>query len=281
MAYPSSIDSFANPLPDDPRNAPSLAAGQQQQNNALVAVETYVGVSGSTVPGTLTNNITTTSGFLFGTGVPAGGTGVNGNLYLNDATGIIYRKTAGSWAAIYTPPAPAAAPYAGLSAPLTATSFGAFQRAMSQTATSLQSQRLQITAFTSPLTFTSTTATVYVNGTGTASTGSFLGLWSMDGADAGTLIASTANDTALFTVANARSKAWQVSVGLTAGNRYAFGVLQNGGSLPTLATLSSSGGLLKFVTPLQCGYRDGQTSMVGFTKANLTAATDFFYFELS
>lgn len=169
----------------------------------------------------------------------------------------------------------------GLTSTLTSTSFTSFHRAMSQTATSLQSQRLQITGFTSPLSFTSSTATIYVNGTGTTSTGSFLGLWSMDGADAGTLIASTANDTALFTVANARSKAWQVAVALTAGTRYAFGVLQNGGSLPTLATLSSSGGLLKFVTPLQAGYRDSQTSMAAFTKANLTAGTDYFYFELS
>lgn len=57
MAYPSSIDSFTNPLPDDPRDAPSLAAGQVAQNNALVALETYVGVSGSAVAGTVTKRV--------------------------------------------------------------------------------------------------------------------------------------------------------------------------------------------------------------------------------
>ena len=104
MAYPSTIDAFPDPLPDDPRNAPSLAGGQVLQNSAIEAIETYVGVSGSAVPGTVTNNITNTSGWLFASGVPAGGTGSNGNLYTDTATGIIYRKTAGSWAATYTPP---------------------------------------------------------------------------------------------------------------------------------------------------------------------------------
>lgn len=105
MAYPATIDSFPDPAPDDPRNAPSLAGGQVLQNTALEAIETYVGVTGSTDAASLTYRITNTSGMLFGSGVPAGGTGENGNLYTNTATGIIYRKAAGSWSAIYTPAA--------------------------------------------------------------------------------------------------------------------------------------------------------------------------------
>lgn len=87
--FPSSVDTYTNPAPTDTLDSVSVPhAGQHDNlNDAMTAVQTYA----------LAN------GLLTGSGVPAGGTGVNTNLYLDTVSGIIYRKTAGTWAAVYTP----------------------------------------------------------------------------------------------------------------------------------------------------------------------------------
>lgn len=91
--FPASVDTYTNPAPTDTLDSLAVPHASQHDNlnDAMTAVQTYA----------LAN------GLLTGSGVPAGGTGVNTNLYLDTASGIIYRKTAGTWAAIYTPSAAA------------------------------------------------------------------------------------------------------------------------------------------------------------------------------
>lgn len=48
-SFPTSLDAFTNPLPDDPRTGPSLAGAQSDQNDAIEAIEAKVGVNGSAV----------------------------------------------------------------------------------------------------------------------------------------------------------------------------------------------------------------------------------------
>lgn len=128
--YPGAIDPLTPATtPTSPRNSPSLSGKVNDLDATVVALQTKVGVNSSADTNSLdykvtqntasiatnTANIVTTAGWLFASGVPAGGTGVNGNVYQDTATGIVYRKTAGSWAAIYTPPAaPSVQPAQGL-----------------------------------------------------------------------------------------------------------------------------------------------------------------------
>ena len=46
--FPTILDSFTNPSANSPRNNPSLAQGQTDQNNALIAIETKMGTGAST-----------------------------------------------------------------------------------------------------------------------------------------------------------------------------------------------------------------------------------------
>jgi hypothetical protein len=55
--YPGSLDTLANPLPTDKQNNPSHSAQHGNANDAIEAIEAYVGVAGSTVPGTITKRV--------------------------------------------------------------------------------------------------------------------------------------------------------------------------------------------------------------------------------
>lgn len=55
--YPTSIDVFVNPLPTDPPNNPSHAGQHTNINDAMEAVQTYLGVSTSTDPATITGRV--------------------------------------------------------------------------------------------------------------------------------------------------------------------------------------------------------------------------------
>lgn len=134
-----------------------------------------------------------------------------------------------------------------------------------------QSQRLWLQTFVCPISFTPTNLSVYVTSPGTASTTSILGIYTIDGAGAGTLMQQTTNDTALFSSTGLRTKAITTPVALVAGTRYAFAVLQNGGSQATLQACSGMINLALTPDPWWCGYRDSQTSFASFAKANLTA----------
>lgn len=87
---------------------------------------------------------------------------------------------------------------------------------------------LHLTYFPALKSETCTSAAMIVGAVAAAATPTLvrMGLYSIDSAGAATLIASTANDTALFSAANTRySKDFTTPVARTAGQRYALGVL--------------------------------------------------------
>src|SRR5258708_412917 len=47
--FPTSLDTFTDPNPTDPRNAPSHAAQHDLENDAILALETKVGINSSGV----------------------------------------------------------------------------------------------------------------------------------------------------------------------------------------------------------------------------------------
>lgn len=55
--YPAALDNFANPLPGDKLNAPSHSGQHTNANDAIEAVQAYVGIEGSTDPDTITGQI--------------------------------------------------------------------------------------------------------------------------------------------------------------------------------------------------------------------------------
>lgn len=60
MAYPTTIDSFPDPAPTSKRNAPSLANGQVLQNDAIKAIQTFVGPTGAVAgPTTIVGRVKT------------------------------------------------------------------------------------------------------------------------------------------------------------------------------------------------------------------------------
>ena len=79
---------------------------------------------------------------------------------------------------------------------------------------------------------------------GTAASGTTLcriGLYSIDGSDNATLIASTANDTSLFASTHtAYTPPFTSPVAIVTGNRYALAVLWAGGTPPTLWGIANS-----------------------------------------
>lgn len=98
-AFPPALDTFVDPVGTDLLdNANALLKHDFQHthiNDAVAAIEAQLWLTG----------------LLTGSGVPGAGLGSNTNMYLDTVTGIIYRKTAGTWAAIYTPTTGGAAPY--------------------------------------------------------------------------------------------------------------------------------------------------------------------------
>lgn len=97
---------------------------------------------------------------------------------------------------------------------------------------------LRLSYFTARKTETVTQARVIVAGTAAAATPTLVryGLYLIDGADGGTLVASTANDTTLLAATNtAYAKAFSVSYAKLAGQRYALGLLVvSGAATPSM-----------------------------------------------
>lgn len=112
--------------------------------------------------------------------------------------------------------------------------------ATSNTGLTLSSGNLKMIYFTGRKSETTTQVRIYAGSTAVTpgqTTLLKIGLWTLNGSGNGTLVASTASDTALLNVANTGySKSWQSSYGMVAGQRYAFGVLavHTMGSPPTL-----------------------------------------------
>lgn len=56
-AYPTNLDSFANPIATNPLNNPSHSAQHANANDAIEAIQAFVGVEGSTVDGTVVKRV--------------------------------------------------------------------------------------------------------------------------------------------------------------------------------------------------------------------------------
>lgn len=222
----------------------------------------------------------TTNGLRSGVGVPSAGLGSDGDFYINTTASTIYGpKTAGSWGsptsligptgptgptgpAGSTGPAGAAGP-TGATGPAgphdgtqneygynlntgcgcTALRFGVLGVA-------LASGQVQFAMFRAPKSFPANTLRfILTTNAGATPTISRFGIHSVDQTLGGitALIASTANDTALFTsgasVAVAKTKALQATLNLVADTWYAVSVLVvSAASLPALGFVSMGAG---------------------------------------
>ncbi|XTP37072.1 hypothetical protein ACORG1_13020 [Mycobacterium sp. TJFP1] len=114
---------------------------------------------------------------------------------------------------------------------------------VSSTACSTGNEMLRLTYFTARKTETINSVRVPTGGTAAAATPTLcrIGIYSVDGSGNLTLVASTANDTALFAASNtAYTKTLSSPFSKVAGTRYAVGVLVvTGGTAPTLTGQSA------------------------------------------
>lgn len=132
------------------------------------------------------------------------------------------------------------------------------------------SGNIGLTFFTARKSETSTQVRVVTGSTQAAATPTLcrIGLYTIDASNAGTLVASVASDTALFAAAaTVYTKSWSVSIAMTAGQRYALGVIVvSGAAVPTYIgqLISSSSVTTETATaPLLCARISGQTDLVG------------------
>lgn len=147
---------------------------------------------------------------------------------------------------------------------------------------------LRLTFFTARKTETTVSVRVCSGGTAAAATPTLcrIGLWTVDSSDNSvSLVASTANDTALFAGTNtAYTKSWSSSYAKVAGQRYALGVLVvTGAASPTYPGLVMGGGLAaeSAIAPRITGTLTGQTDLPSsFTSAGLTTSVNRYYAAL-
>lgn len=264
-AFPGGVDSFPDPVGTDLLdNAAALLKHATQHtnvNDAVNAIETQLNLTG----------------LLTGSGVPAGGTGVNTNLYLDTASGIIYRKTAGTWAAIYTP-AGGGGSGADLASALGVTTM---PRSVVTTTWASGNQSLTLTGFVPQVSFTAARIKGVAAAT-TTPTSAWLGIYSVNASGDGTLIATTANTPAIGT-AGAYSVTLVTPVALTAGGAYVLARLGVGAGLSGLGAPSMNASVSTLtVRPFCSASLAGQTTLpASFTFASLAASTTPIYNEVT
>lgn len=106
------------------------------------------------------------------------------------------------------------------------------------------------------------------------------GLYSVAANGDGTLVASTANDTTLFSVAStAYTRPWSAPYALTRGSRYAFGCLVvTGATAPNVAANTQQDSTEAARSPRLAGILSAQADLpAGFTDAGLTNSTSRIY----
>lgn len=152
----------------------------------------------------------------------------------------------------------------------------------STSAATLSSQALVLTYFTCQVAFTSTQVKVFSGTIAAGATPSLarIGLYSIASDGAGTLVASTASDTALFaSTTTAYTKSWSASYALTAGTRYALGLLVvTAAAAPNVAGSAIMGGGVGYgatelaVAPRMAAYYAAQADLpASFTNGALNA----------
>ncbi len=141
-------------------------------------------------------------------------------------------------------------------------------RSAVNSANSTGTGNLRLTAFTARRNGTSTGVRTLTGSTAAGATPTLarIGLYLINAAGDGTLIASTANDTALFSVANAQyQKNWSTPVDLIAGERYAVGILLvTGAAAPTLvgaSQVSTAAGIANLDLPWWAGFAGSQADL--------------------
>jgi hypothetical protein len=148
-------------------------------------------------------------------------------------------------------------------------------------------QQMRITYWVAPYSFLATTMEWGTTGTAAGATPTLVryGLYSVDQVTQnGTLVASTANDTALLAGTNTRyPKAFSTPVQVVAGNRYASALLVvTGAALPTIPTVAGAVGGLLAVRPYISATLASQTDLPAtFTDAGVAATTNTMYFTIS
>lgn len=148
------------------------------------------------------------------------------------------------------------------------------------------SQRLNLSFFRARVGGTYTTFNVYSGSTAAGATPTLLrfGVFSVASDDAITLIGSTANDTTMLAATTTKyTKALSASVSLTAGSRYAFGVLVvTGAALPALYGASTMVAALQAEAPRLCARVESQADLpASVAGGSLLTTTNRFHAWLS
>ncbi len=145
-------------------------------------------------------------------------------------------------------------------------------------------QTLRLTYFMARKTETTTQVRVPSGATAAAATPTLcrVGLYSIDAAGAGTLVASIANDTALWAATStAYTRSWSASYAKTAGQWYALGILVvSGATLPTFPGNAVAAGVLNeaAMAPRLAAALTGQSDLpASFVAGSLTATGQRFY----
>lgn len=146
------------------------------------------------------------------------------------------------------------------------------------------SQTLRLVYFTARKSETTTQVRVISGGTAAGATPSLVrvGLYSIAADGAGTLVASTANDTSLLSAQNtAYTKAWSASYAKGAGQRYAVGLLVvTAAAAPTLVGsvgINASSNEFR-IAPALAGTIAAQADLpASFVDASVSATPSLFY----
>lgn len=151
------------------------------------------------------------------------------------------------------------------------------------------SQSMRLTYFTASVSGTFTQLKTISSTTAAGATPSLckMGLYSVDASGNGTLVASTASDTTLWSAANTvYTSATQASYTVTKGQRYALAVLVvTAAAVPTVVGASMAGSAAANATmaesPRLAGALNGQSDLpASFTDASLTGVASVFYGEI-
>lgn len=147
-------------------------------------------------------------------------------------------------------------------------------------------QTLRLSYFDCRKSESTTAVRVISGGTAAAATPTLvrIGLYTIDSTGAGTLVASTANDTALFaTTATVYTKSWSVAYNKVRGTRLAVGVLVvSAVATPTLAGKGITSTAEVSLAPRKTGSISGQTDLPSsFTGASVSSSFSRFYAALA
>lgn len=255
-AFPAGVDSFPDPIGTDLLdNATALLKHATQHtnvNDAINALEIQLNLAG----------------LLTGAGVPGAGLGVNTNLYLDTASGIVYRKTAGTWAAIYTP---AGGGQFGTSN--FTNGFPSVDRSRVTATVSSGSQTQGLCGFLAPSATPINNATIYVTGTATITFG-YITVYSLDSSGNSTgIVAQTANTTTLFGATGKKTVAFTGTWIPTPGAAYAVGIYYTSGGGPTYASSPALADVSVNVGNVRPFFSARAASSVGGPNASFTFAS--------